>query len=165
MKNYLYKVFIIAFAFAGLICLPSCEKDNSAGDGSYLEGTYILQRVEITYEDGEKEVYDSKDDFSDDNDEVLFDYEYIFEENGSYSFKGTPEDRLVSGCSYTIKNNVLSMTLSSLWDAQFTAYTIVSNKGGTLVLEPTKDMLDFYNDFASLFGESIKKTTGTYKKQ
>ena len=154
--------FALAFACMLAMC-SSCEKEGIS-DGTTLEGTYILQKVEITFADGEKEVYDNKDDFYSDNDEILFDYEYRFKKNGSYSFKGAPEESLVSGCSYTIKGNVLSMTLASLWDTQFTAYTIVSNKGGTLVLEPTKSMLDFYNDFA-IFYEPIKKTTGTYKRQ
>ena len=156
-------LFASACVLAGL---SACEGESEVDGSSSLEGHYILQKVEIHYDDGEFEIYDEPEDFTSDDDDILFDYEYIFEGNGSYSFRGGIDEDMVSGCTYSVKGHTLKMSATSLWSEQLNAYTIISNSGETLVLEPTKEMLDLNNEVNKLFDwELITKTRGTYRKQ
>ena len=162
-------VFYSLLAFACLIMgFTSCETTeiNEDDNHSNLTGIYVLQQVTINYANGKTKTYNQKKDFSSNNDNILFDYQYVFEKNGTYSFQGGYDDELYSGCTYKIKNGVLNMSLSPLFNFEMTAYKIVSNSGGTLILEPTDAMLDLNNDVRALVDEEqIKKTTGTYQKQ
>ena len=159
------RVLVLLFAsVCVMLGLSSCEAEG--GGSSSLEGHYVLQKVEIHYDDGEYDIYDEPEDFTSDDEDILFDYEYIFDRNGSYSFRGAIDEKMVSGGTYSVKGRTLKMSATSLWSEQLNAYKIVSNSGETLVLEPTKEILDLINEGYKLFDwELITKTRGTYKKQ
>lgn len=161
-------LFASACVLAGL---TACEGE-AAGDGSAsLEGHYVLQKVEVDYSNGDFDVFEDPEDFLYDSEEfydnyVLFDYEYVFERNGSYSFRGSPDEKMVSGGVYSVEGGTLRMSATSLWTKQLNTYRIISDSEDGLVLEPTKEMLDLNNGVYELFGQrKIRKTRGTYGKQ
>lgn len=161
MNRFLVLLFASVCVLFGL---SACEAEG--GGSSSLEGHYVLQKVEIHYDDGEYDIYDEPEDFTSDDDDILFDYEYIFKKDGSYSFRGAIDENMVSGCTYSVKGNTLKMSATSLWSGQLNAYKIISNSGETLVLEPTKEILDLNNEVNKILGwELITKTRGTYLKK
>lgn len=156
--------FFLVFSVL-VLGLLSCENSETEGDSS-LDGCYVIQKVEIYYSDGESEILTDKEDFSYDNDDILFDYEYVFSSNGTYSYRNSYDNDMVSGGKYIIKDGILSFSLLSILDTQVMAYKIVSNLGNTLVLEPTDQILKLNNEAGAIWGlEPIVRTVGTYKKQ
>ncbi len=168
MKRILVLLLASACVLAGL---SACEGE-AEGDGSAsLEGHYVLQQVEVDYTNGDFDIFEDPEDFLYDSegfyeDYILFDYEYVFERNGSYSFRGGPDEKMVSGCVYSVEGSTLRMSATSFWKMQLNTYKIISDSGDILVLEPTKEMLDLNNGVYEMFGQKkIKKTRGTYLKK
>lgn len=168
------KKVLLAIGIALMMAtLSSCNKDLSDNGGtSTLEGHYVCQKVEISFNSGEektitdKDSWVRKDEYSlfEACDYILFEYELNFK-NGRYKYKDDYTDSLMDGGSYSVKNGVLSLGL--LLGMEAAIYKIVSNSGSTLVLEATEDYIILANNANRLYGasRSIVKTTATYTRQ
>ena len=155
-----------------MVVSSSCNKDLSDNGGiSTLEGHYVCQKVEISFNSGEektitdKDSWVRKDEYSlfEACDYILFEYELNFK-NGRYKYKNDYTYSLMDGGSYSVKNGVLSLGFLGMEAA---TYKIVSNSGSTLVLEATEDYIILANNANRLYGasRSIVKTTATYTLQ
>lgn len=180
MKKLLYFVAVLAAVSMGL---SSCESEGGGGGRHALEGDYICKKVEVYYQDGSSSTFTNKKDWVSDkwdddwwessnfewiskSDYILFDYEYIFDGKGTYSFRVAYNEDMVNGGKYSVKGSTLSMSLTSLSSTEWSVYKIVSQTDDTLVLELGKEAMELNNELYEMFGgKRIRKSTATYQKQ
>ena len=182
MKKIVFSVF---FLLVLSVLFSSCEKDGNGGK-SYLEGDYVLYKVEVKHTN--EKVPDYTFMFDEENDKYVFtmgegivneegtitylkenrlyptdipvDYEYIFSKDGTYTYRETLHKKMKDGGEYKVKDGELAFRGLGL---DFFIYKIVSNNGNTLVFDVDRDWLDLF--CASKKVGTMKSCRATYKKK
>lgn len=161
MRRLIVAFISSVFILSGIM---SCSLDDFIIQPP-LDGDYTLQKVEITYEDGQVAIYDQKSGFS----QVLKKYneDLLFRDRLHFYWDNWQEeiDKDHWNVHY-IKDDVLyfrnKTTRNGIAYFQYTvSYKLISKENSTLILEATDKTLKKYN---SHIAPKIQKAVGTYKK-